>query len=128
MTISFEDALDELLREGFVYFPAAQRHIHAHKDLECASLTFGIGYGLGMFDDLTWWMRENFRLFPVGSCKSCDSYDLYIGEDDQLYAIDGAWYCYVYRVGQNVRDGLEGIAAGQLEERRKLIRPVREVD
>ncbi|MFC4424894.1 hypothetical protein [Deinococcus navajonensis] len=127
MKLSFEDALNELLREGFVYFTAAQHHVHAHKDLESAELTLDIRYGLGMFDDIEWWMQEQVRLFPLGSYdeKGRESYDLYVGEDEQLYAVDSAFCWSVHRIGRHVRDGLECIAAGLFGARKQLIQPIR---
>ncbi len=130
MKLSFEEALDELLREGFVLFAAAQEHLHAHKDLQSASLDFSMGHALGMFDDLQWWTQKHVPLFPLGCYheRGHDSYDLYIGEDQQLYAVDSAFYWCVHKVGRHVRDGLECISAGHFHDKKELILPVRGPD
>ena len=57
-----------------------------------------------------------------------ESYDLYIGEDHQLCAADSAWCYAIYRVGRDVRDGLECLAEGHFDENKVLIRPLRELN
>lgn len=102
------DGVNLLAAEGFEVFPLASKYIENLNKLELKNpeLQFELSCGLGMFDDLAYWMEINsVRLYILGFYNS-HGREIYIGSDGKLYA--GDWAA-IYRVGDTISDGLDAL-------------------